>query len=50
MERMWVGVMWNCVYGNEEENGVIENVEGVKVLYYPIYVSLVIKKLIEVYI
>ena len=33
MERMWVGVMWNCVYGNEEENGVIENVEGVKVLY-----------------
>ena len=33
MERMWVGVMWNCVYGNEEDNGVIENVEGVKVLY-----------------
>ena len=28
MERMWVGVMWNCVYGNEEENGVIDNVEG----------------------
>ena len=33
MERMWVGVMWNCVYGNEEENGVIDNVEGVSVLY-----------------
>ena len=33
MERMWVGVMCNCVYGNEEENGVIDNVEGVKVLY-----------------
>ena len=33
MERMWVGVMWNCVYGNGEENGVIENVEGVRVLY-----------------
>ena len=23
----------NCVYGNEEENGVIDNVEGVRVLY-----------------
>ena len=22
-----------CVYGNEEENGVIDNVEGVRVLY-----------------
>ena len=33
MERMWVGVMWNCVYRNEEENGVIDNVEGVRVLY-----------------
>ena len=33
MEIMWVGVMWNCVYGNEEENGVIDNVEGVRVLY-----------------
>ena len=33
MERMWVGVMWNCVYGKEEENGVIDNVEGVRVLY-----------------
>ena len=33
MERMWVGV--NCVYGNEEENGVIDKVEGVslRVLY-----------------
>ena len=27
------GVMWNCMYGNEEENGVIDNVEGVRVLY-----------------
>ena len=33
MERMWVGVMCNYVYGNEEENGVIDNVEGVRVLY-----------------
>ena len=24
-----VGVICNCVYGNEEENGVIDNVEGV---------------------
>ena len=32
MERMWVGVIYNCVYGNEEENGVIDNVEGVRVL------------------
>ena len=31
---MWVGVMCNCVYGNAEENGVIDNVEGgVRVLY-----------------
>ena len=22
MERMWVGVTCNCVYGNEEESGV----------------------------
>ena len=28
MERLWVGVICNCVYGNEEENGVIDNVEG----------------------
>ena len=33
MERMWVGVMWYCVYGNEKENGVIDSVEGVRVLY-----------------
>ena len=38
------------MYGNEEDNGVIDNVEGVRVLYQLIYVSLVIKKLIEVYI
>ena len=38
----YLRVMWNswqrherwrdCVYGNEEENGVIDNVEGVRVL------------------
>ena len=50
MERMRVGEMCNCVYGNEEENGVIDNVEGVRVLYKPIYVSQVINKLIDVYI
>ena len=33
MERLWVGVICNCVYDNEEENGVIDNVEGVRVLY-----------------
>ena len=35
MERLWVGVICNCItmYGNEEENGVIDNVEGVRVLY-----------------
>ena len=32
-DRQWVGVICNCVYGNEEENGVIDNVEGVRVLY-----------------
>ena len=46
MERLWVGVICNCVYGNEEENVVIDNVEGVRALYKPIYVSLVINKLI----
>ena len=25
----WCGVICNCMYGNEEENGVIDNVEGV---------------------
>ena len=35
MERMWVGVMCNCVYGNEEENGVIDNVEGVTYICLP---------------
>ena len=29
MERLCVGVICNCMYGNEEENGVIDNVEGV---------------------
>ena len=33
MERLWVGVICNAVNGNEEENGVIDNVEGVRVLY-----------------
>ena len=28
MERLWVGVVCNCMYDNEEENGVIDNVEG----------------------
>ena len=32
MERLWVGVICNGMYGNEEENGVID-VEGVRVLY-----------------
>ena len=33
MERLWVGVMSNCMYDTEEENGVIDIVEGVIVLY-----------------
>ena len=33
MERLCVGVICNCIYVNEEENGVIDNVEGVRVLY-----------------
>ena len=35
MERPGVGVICNCMYGNEEENGVIDNVyvEGVRLLY-----------------
>ena len=33
MESMWVGVMCNCVYGNEKENGLLDNVEGAEVLY-----------------
>ena len=27
MERLWVGVICKCVYGNKEENGVIDNVK-----------------------
>ena len=27
------GVICNCMYHNEEENGMIDNVEGVSVLY-----------------
>ena len=29
MERLCVGVICNCMYGNEEDNEVIDNVEGV---------------------
>ena len=40
MESLWVGVICNCMYDNEEENGVIDNVEGVRVLYnlYDVYI------------
>ena len=30
--RLRFGVICNCVYGNEEENGMIDNVEEVRVL------------------
>ena len=30
MERLWVGLICNCMYDNEK---VIDNVEGVRVLY-----------------
>ena len=41
MERLWVGVICNCMYDNEEDNGVIDNVEGVSsILTYMIYTSL----------
>ena len=42
MERLWVGVICNCMYDNEEENGVIDNVECVKVIYnlYDIYIHI----------
>ena len=33
MERLWVGVICSCMYDNEAENGVIDNVDGVRVLY-----------------
>ena len=33
MERLWVGVICNCMYDKKVENGVIDNVEGVRVLY-----------------
>ena len=39
MERLWVGVICNCMYDNEEENGVIDIVEGVyhiEDIYIPI--------------
>ena len=36
------GVICNCMYDNEEENGVIDNVKGVRVLYnlYDIYIPI----------
>ena len=33
MEKLWLGVIRNCMYGNEEENGVFDDVEGVRVIY-----------------
>ena len=27
MERLWIGVISNCMYGYKEENGVFDNVE-----------------------
>ena len=33
MERLWVRVICNYMYDNEKENGVIDNVDGVRVLY-----------------
>ena len=33
MERLWVGVIRNSMYDNEEENGMIDSVQGVRVLY-----------------
>ena len=33
MERLWAGVICNCMYDNEKDNRVIDNVEGVRVLY-----------------
>ena len=34
MKRLWLGVICNYIYSiNEEENGVIHNVEGARVLY-----------------
>ena len=44
MERLCVGVICNCMYDNEEENGVINNVvcRGCEssILAYMIYTSL----------
>ena len=41
MERLWVGVICNCMYDNEEGNGVIDNVEcESSILTYMIYTSL----------
>ena len=33
MERLWLGVICNRMHDNEKDNGVIYNVEGVRVLY-----------------
>ena len=39
MERLWVRVICNCMYDNEEENGVIDGC-GSSILTYMIYTSL----------
>ena len=33
LRTLLLGVICNCMYGNEEYNGVIDNVEGVTVIY-----------------
>ena len=33
MESLCINVICNCMYGNEEENVVLNNVKGVRVLY-----------------
>ena len=32
MERLWVGEICNCMYDTDEDNEVIDNIEGVRVL------------------
>ena len=46
MGRLWVEVICNCMYGNEEDNGVIDNAECESSLYLHISVFLVINKFI----
>ena len=33
MESLWHGIICNCMYSNEEDNEVIDNLEDVKILY-----------------